>query len=309
MESLKPKITVIGSLNMDIVVEAARSPEQGETVLGEKVHFIPGGKGANQAVAAARLGAETRVIGSLGHDEFGKRLLTSLQNEQIDTSGVKQVDHIHSGIASILLSENDNRIIVVPGANFECVPEDLEQKKELIQKGDIVLLQMEIPLPTVEYAIRLAKDHQKKVVLNPAPATKLSREVLALIDYITPNRSELSILTGQKIADEKDLAKAMSALIDLGPQHVITTLGDEGAAYMDGKRKLKKISGYQVSVVDTTGAGDAFNAAFAYSIAVGGTLEEAVSFAVKVSALKVTKLGAQTGMPYLEEVERFQQST
>ncbi len=309
MERLKPKITVIGSINMDIVVEAERLPEQGETILGEKVHFIPGGKGANQAVAAARLGAETRMIGSLGNDEFGKSLRSSLMREHIDISGVKEVDQIHSGVASILLSKNDNRIIVIPGANAECVPADLEQKRELIQKAEIILLQLEIPLKTVEHAVRLAKAEQKKVVLNPAPAAKLSKEILSLIDFITPNRSELSLLTGQTITDEKDLEQAMSALIDLGPQHVVTTLGDQGAAFMDHHRKLMRIPGYRVSVVDTTGAGDAFNAAFAYSIATGHSLEEAVSFAVKVSALKVTKLGAQIGMPNWEEVERFQQST
>lgn len=307
MEHSKPRINVIGSLNMDIVVETSRLPEQGETLLGEKVHFIPGGKGANQAVAAARLGAETRMIGAVGKDEFGKSLLQSLQNEQIDTRGVKQVDNIHSGVASILLSENDNRIIVIPGANSHCLPEDLDQNQALIRQGDLVLLQLEIPIQTIEHAVRLAKSYQKKVVLNPAPAAELSDELLQQVDYITPNRSELSLLTGQTIRDNQDLKEAMAALMDRGPKHVITTLGDEGAAFMDHERKLVKIPGYHVSVVDTTGAGDAFNAALAYSIAEGNSLREAVEFAVKVSALKVTKLGAQTGMPYLEEVQRFQQ--
>ena len=290
---------------MDIVVEAARSPEQGETVLGDKVHFIPGGKGANQAVAAARLGAKTRMIGAVGTDQFGEQLITSLQNEKIEISSIKRLDHCHSGVASILLTEHDNRIVVVPGANGECLPADLEQNREAIQKSDILLLQLEIPLKTVEYAVQLAKEYQKTVVLNPAPAMKLSQEMLAAIDFITPNRSELGLLTNRTVETEQDLEQAMSALMDQGPKNVITTLGKDGAAYMDDKRTLQKVAGHSVSVVDTTGAGDAFNAAFACSIAAGKTIAEAVSFAVKVSAVKVTKLGAQSGMPNLAEVERF----
>lgn len=304
-ERLKPKIGVVGSINMDVVVEASRYPEQGETILGEKVHFIPGGKGANQAVAAARLGAQTVMIGSVGQDEFGNTLLASLKKEQIEVSGVKQIPDIHSGIASILLSEKDNRIIMVPGANYELVPQDLDQGQDLIKQVDILLLQLEIPINTVEYAVQLAKKHQKPVVLNPAPAAELSNEVLGLIDYITPNRSELTYLTGMEINDDHELETAMSALIDKGPKHVVTTLGDQGAVYMGPDRRLNQVPSYQVKVVDTTGAGDAFNAAFAYSIALGKGMEAAVAFAVKVSALKVTKLGAQTGMPYLREVLDF----
>jgi len=301
----RPNVTVIGSMNMDIVVEAKRSPQQGETILGEKVHFIPGGKGANQAVAAARLGAKTRMIGAVGKDAFGEDLLTSLKREKIEVSGVKQIEQYHSGIASILLAEHDNRIVVVPGANGQCLPADLDQHRVHIQQADILLLQLEIPLQTVEYAVQLAKEEQKQVVLNPAPAANLSAEILAQVDFITPNRSELALLTQRQVDTEHDLEQAMSALMDLGPKHVITTLGKDGAAYMDHERKLKRVAGYTVPVTDTTGAGDAFNAALAYLIAAGKTLDEAVAFAVKVSALKVTKLGAQQGMPTLAEVEQF----
>ena len=301
----RPNVTVIGSINMDIVVEAKRSPKQGETILGEKVHFIPGGKGANQAVAAARLGAKTSMIGAVGKDAFGEDLLTSLKKEKIEVSGVKQIDQQHSGIASILLAEHDNRIVVVPGANGQCLPADLDRHRAGIQQADILLLQLEIPLQTVEYAIQLAKEEQKQVILNPAPAAKLSTEMLAKVDFITPNRSELAMLTNRQVDTDHDLEQAMSALIDLGPKHVITTLGKNGAAYMDHERKLKRVAGYTVPVTDTTGAGDAFNAALACSIAARKTLAEAVAFAVKVSALKVTKLGAQQGMPTLAEVEQF----
>lgn len=304
-KQIQPKIAVIGSINMDIVVESARSPAQGETILGEKVHFIPGGKGANQAVASARLGAYTMMIGSLGRDEFGKSLRASLTKEKIDVSGVKQVDHVHSGVASILLAEKDNRIIVIPGANHDCLAKDVNQNQHLIQQADIILLQLEIPIPTVEKAIESAKNDQKTVILNPAPAIELSDELLSMVDYITPNRSELTLLTGVEIGNDHDLEQAMSSLIDRGPKYVVTTLGSEGAAFMKADRKLIKMKGYSVPVIDTTGAGDSFNAALAYSIAQGQSIEEAVGFALKVSALKVTKLGAQIGMPYLAEVEKF----
>lgn len=302
----QPKVTVIGSVNMDIVIEADRLPKQGETILGEKVHFIPGGKGANQAVAAARLGAKTMMIGALGADAFGQSLRDSLAQEQVDLSGVKQTDDVHSGIASIMLTQQDNRIIVVPGANHQCLVEDVVQHQSLIEAADIVLLQFEIPIPTVERAIHLAKEKQKLVLLNPAPAHKISAESLALVDYITPNRSELHFLTEKQVDHDQELEAAMNLLLDQGPKHVITTLGSEGAAFMAQDRKLHKVPGYQVPVVDTTGAGDCFNAAFAFAIAQERTLTDAVAFAIKASALKVTKLGAQTGMPYLEEVQHFQ---
>lgn len=306
-KSFHPRIGVIGSINMDIVVDSERLPEQGETILGKNVHFIPGGKGANQAVAAARLGADTKMIGALGKDEFGKSLFASLKKEKIDVTGVKQIADVHSGIASILLTKNDNRIIVVPGANHQLLPEHLLEYESLIHQADIILLQLEIPIETVELAIQLAKKANKKVVLNPAPASQISEEAMKQVDYITPNRSELAYFTDQKIENERDLEAGMRLLIEQGPQHVVTTLGSQGAAYMGPDRKLQLMKGHSVSVVDTTGAGDSFNAAFAYAIAKGEKVPAAVSFAIKASALKVTKLGAQTGMPYLEEVEQFQE--
>ncbi|SHF39248.1 ribokinase [Seinonella peptonophila] len=299
-----PIIMVIGSLNMDIVVKATRSPTSGETIIGKNIHFIPGGKGANQAVAAARLGAKTIMIGSLGVDEFGKSLSNSLQAEKVDIRGINMIDDVHSGIASIILTEEDNRIIVVPGANNFCLTEDVERHQELMRQADIVLLQLEIPIPTVHRAIQLAHEQQKPVILNPAPATELSDQLLSMVDYITPNQHELTHLTGIT-----DLEQAMSALLDRGPKNVITTLGKAGAAWMKQDRTLVQFKGYSVPVVDTTGAGDSFNAAFAYSIAQKKSIEEAISMAIKVSALKVTKLGAQTGMPYLEEVQQFQLNT
>lgn len=297
-----PGIVVVGSLNMDIVVEAPRAPKMGETVMGEKVHFIPGGKGANQAVAAARLGARTAMIGAVGIDGFGQTLLEALQQEGIQTGAVKKLEQVHTGVASILLAEGDNQIVVVSGANACCLPEDIEEHEALIAEADIVLLQLEIPVPTVLKAAEIAKKHGKQVILNPAPAQSLPRELLELVDILTPNCSELAMLSGLG-TDEGKLEEAMKALCSMGVRQVVTTLGAEGAAYFNKEGTLCKVPARAVKVVDTTGAGDAFNAGLAYGLAEEMDLAAAIGFAGKVSALAVTKLGAQAGMPVLAEVQ------
>ncbi len=299
-----PRVVVIGSLNMDIVVEADRAPQMGETVMGKNVHFIPGGKGANQAVASARLGARTQMIGAVGSDAFGTALMQALEKDGVDTSTVKTVADAPTGIASIVLAQGDNQIIVVAGANGHCSPEDIDQYTVAIQEADVVLLQLEIPLETVKRAASVARKLGKKVVLNPAPARELPDELLQQVDVIIPNQSELYLLAGAEA--NTDLEAAMRRLLDRGVQMVITTLGSEGAAYLErGQKKLGKVPSHQVPVVDTTGAGDAFNAGFAYALASGQPLEEAVAFAGKVAALAVTKLGAQDGMPTLQQVQEF----
>ncbi|MCZ8510920.1 ribokinase [Paenibacillus filicis] len=298
-----PNITVIGSLNMDIVVESDRFPVQGETLLGKAIRFLPGGKGANQAVASARLGASTRMIGAVGDDSFGRELLQALTNEGIVCEGVRAFPDATTGIANIFVSQGDNSIIVLSGANHLLNPEDIDRIKLAIEQADIVLLQLEIPLETVSHAAKLAKSFGKTVVLNPAPAQPLPESLLRDVDYITPNRTELSLLTG--FSENDDLEASMRKLIGMGARHVITTLGSEGSAFIEASGPLVKVPGYKVPVVDTTGAGDSFNAALAYSLAQRKSLEESVSFAAKVSALAVTKFGAQPGMPTLEEVEQF----
>lgn len=300
----RPNIVVVGSLNMDLVVEAERAPQIGETVLGDKIYFIPGGKGANQAVATARLGARTAMIGCLGQDAFGEQLAAALQKDAVETAAIKVVEGVSTGVASILLAEGDNSIVVVPGANSCCLPEDVDRNEKFIAQADLVLLQLEVPLETVTYAAEAAKRYGKKVILNPAPARKLPEELLRNVDYITPNRTELSILAGMD-TEEEQLEQAVDRLLELGIANVITTLGAEGCAFKRSGEKLQKVSGYKVSVVDTTGAGDAFNAGLAYAIALNRDLPEAAAFAAKVSALAVTKLGAQAGMPTREEVEKF----
>ncbi|MCM3270966.1 ribokinase [Paenibacillus elgii] len=300
-----PKIVVIGSLNMDIVIEADRYPQQGETMLGHGIRFLPGGKGANQAVAAARLGAAVTMIGAVGADGFGQELLQALQAENVGTDAVRVAEQAATGVASIYVCQGDNSIVVLPGANHTLLPAHIDACREVIASADIVLLQMEIPLDTVAHAARLAKACGRTVVvLNPAPAQKLPEELLRNVDYITPNRTELALLTGRS-AEGGALEAAMRELAGMGARHVITTLGAEGSAFMAQEGALTRVPGYVMEVVDTTGAGDSFNAGLAYSLALGQSLEEAVSFAAKVSALAVTKFGAQPGMPTLQEVLDF----
>lgn len=298
-----PNVAVIGSLNMDIVVESDRFPVQGETLLGKAIRFLPGGKGANQAVASARLGASTRMIGAVGGDSFGRELLQALTSEGIECEGVRAIPDATTGIANIFVSQGDNSIIVLPGANHHLRPEDIDRSKQAMEQADIVLLQLEIPLEAVTHAAKLAKSLGKTVVLNPAPAQPLPESLLRDVDYITPNRTELSLLTGS--SENDDLEASMRKLIGMGARNVITTLGSEGSAFMEAGGPLVKVPAYKVPVVDTTGAGDSFNAGLAYSLAQRKSLEEAVSFAANVSALAVTKFGAQPGMPTLEEVEQF----
>ncbi|MDR6225425.1 ribokinase [Desmospora profundinema] len=303
MNRRRAHICVVGSLNMDVVVEAPRQPRMGETLLGKNVHFIPGGKGANQAVAAARLGAKTSMIGLVGNDPFGDSLLTSLRENGVEAASVKAVTGA-TGVASILLAERDNCIIVVPGANAHLTPEYLEANRDRIEEADVVLLQLEIPLETVAAAAHLAKKLGKRVILNPAPAQDLPEELLRDVDVITPNFSELERLSSIS-AVEEGLEVAMSHLAALGAVRVVTTLGQEGAALRVPGKGVVRIPAQKVKVVDTTGAGDAFNAGLACSLAEEKDWIEAVDFAVKTASLAVTRLGAQAGMPSREEVESY----
>lgn len=301
-EGRRPSVVVIGSLNMDLVTRTERSPIKGETVFGRHFDMIPGGKGANQAVALAKLQADCTLIGAVGKDEFGLQLKASLEAHGVNTASVKQVAGITTGVASIVLADSDNSIIVVPGANSHCFPQDIEQKEELIRCADIVLIQMEIPLDTVCFGVELAAKHGIPVIVNPAPAQKLPDETYRRIDYLTPNLTELAVLADGD-GEGKELKPMMKRMIGLGVRNVITTLGDKGSAYVDSQGEMLTIPAYPVPVTDTTGAGDAFNAGLAYSLALGKPLQDAVAFAAKVSALAVTKFGAQAGMPSLQEVQ------
>lgn len=288
------RIVVVGSINMDLVTLAPRFPAPGETLMAESFHTIPGGKGANQAVAAARLGAEVSLIGALGNDVFGTQLRQRLIDEGVDIEHVQSLDDCASGTASITVAQGDNHILVVPAANAQVMPGQVERAKELIERADAVLVQMEIPLQTVEATVRLAHKLGVPVILNPAPAQPLPTDWLKLANYVTPNQHELAILLDAGATED------FHALMQRAPCPVVLTRGDEGAWYRDDGAPLHQ-PGFRVDVVDTTGAGDTFNAALAVFLHEG--LPIAVKKACAAAALSVSRLGAQGGMPRLSEVE------
>lgn len=281
-------ITVLGSLNMDLVTESARVPEQGETILGDQFALLPGGKGANQAIAAARLGAKVHFIGKIGADLFGEQLLTNLEKEGVHHQWVEKVQGAATGTATILVSEADNRIIVVPGANGRITPGDVRKGEAVIAASDVLLVQLEVPMESVIEAVHLANHHGTRVILNPAPIQSLSKELVERVDFLTPNEHEYD-------AFKKEHPQ-------LGPKLVVTQ-GNAGVTYGE-----IHIPSFSVRVVDTTGAGDAFNGSFAAELARGSKVEDAIRFANAAAALAVTKLGAQTGLPTRQEVTAFLES-
>ncbi|WP_426687717.1 ribokinase [Rhodanobacter ginsengiterrae] len=290
------RIVVVGSINMDLVTQAARFVGPGETIMGERFLTVPGGKGANQAVAAARLGAEVTLVGATGDDAFGQQLRAGLAAEGIDLGHVAQLDDVASGTASITVAGGENQIIVVPAANAHVTPAHVENARALVERADVVLVQMEIPLETVEATLRLGHRLGVPVILNPAPAQKLPTEWLRLARYVTPNQHELAILLGAD-ADED-----FRSLMRRAPCPVVLTRGGDGAWYREDGDPVHQ-SGFAVEVVDSTGAGDTFNAALAVFLREG--LAVAVRKACAAAALSVTKLGAQGGMPSLAEVEAW----
>lgn len=298
-------IVVIGSLNMDIVVKVDRIPKVGETVLGRDFKTIPGGKGANQAVSAAKLKGNVSMIGRVGRDAFGEELLNNLEKENVNIKGVKKDREEATGIAMINVNkEGNNNIVVAPGANYKCSTDDIEDFEDLIAAAKVMVLQLEIPMETIEYATKLAKKHDIKVILNPAPAAPIKKEVLEDIYLLTPNETELELLTGMKVTNEEEAKAAAKELIKIGIKRIVVTLGEKGALLVDHDN-AQLIQAHQVKAVDTTAAGDSFTGALAVSIAEGKDAKEAILFANAVAALSVTKEGAQTSLPSLEEVEDF----
>ncbi|MEC1772523.1 ribokinase [Schinkia azotoformans] len=291
---MSQKIIVIGSINMDLVTSALVFPKAGETLIGTSFLTIPGGKGANQAVAAARLGADVSLIGCVGDDLFGKELVDHLKEQQVSLPNVEPVTHTKTGIASITLAEGDNSIIVVPGANYHVTPGLVAKYEELISSCDTMLLQLEIPMESVEMAVEIGRKHGLTIILNPAPIAKLSKEILKNIDYITPNEHEVFELLEDLTEEQINKLK----------EKLIVTKGAKGITYYRNGNE-HHIDSYPVEVVDTTGAGDSFNGALAVALTAGNSMEEACRFANAVGALAVTKLGAQSGMPTKEEVEVF----
>lgn len=288
------RIAVVGSSSMDLVVTSAKRPMAGETVLGESFITVPGGKGANQAVAAARLGAEVSMVGCVGDDVYGEIILANLKKNHVNTKYVEPVTGSASGTAHITLSEGDNSIIVVKGANDFITPEYVEKAKKVIEESDIVLVQQEIPEETVEYLADLCNMLQKRLLLNPAPARKLSEAVIQQASFLTPNEHEFEILF-----DGRDRTEVLTEY----PNKLFITEGKNGVRYFDGHEE-KVVPSFEVEAVDTTGAGDTFNAAFAVAVAEGKSFDESLLFANRAASISVTKLGAQGGMPQRVEVER-----
>ena len=296
-----PDILVVGSLNTDLVVRAPRFPLPGETISGEDLQVIPGGKGANQAVAASRLGANVSMLGRVGRDNFGDFLLDNLKSNNVDTKLIQR-DDASTGTATIIVDANgQNSIVLSPGANGKVSSADVEHAS--FSNFNLLLLQLEIPTPTVFSAAKLAKENGVRVLLNPAPAKELPDELIALADFIIPNETELSLLTGMEVKDIPSAEKAARELLERGTQNVVVTLGSKGALIVN-KDIYRYVDTYQVDVIDTTAAGDAFIGGFA-SVLDSSSLLDAVHYGCACGALATTKFGAQPSLPIKEEVERF----
>lgn len=288
-------LIVIGSMNVDQIVVTNRIPKIGETVIGSSFQIVPGGKGANQAVAASRLGGNVDFVGCVGTDLNGTFLIENFKKNNIDTSNIIKIPNATTGIASINVCNGENNIIVVPGANYMITKDIIDKYKDKILNSKTVLLQLEIPIEVVEYIIDLCFDNHVPVVLNPAPAYKLNDNIIKKVTYLTPNEHEATF-----IFDTNDY----ESLVMKYPNKLIITLGEDGAICSNGEKVLK-FPAYDVPIVDTTGAGDTFNGAFSLSITKDNDLSSAITYANRAAALKIQKMGAQTGMPTFNEMEGF----
>ncbi|MBD2109282.1 ribokinase [Nodosilinea sp. FACHB-13] len=296
-------IYVFGSLNMDLVCRSPHLPQPGETILGTQFETLPGGKGANQAVAAVRLGAATRMVGRVGDDDFGRQLIQGLQNAGVDASGVAVDGEVSTGVAAIAVdSAGQNTIVVIPGANGQISDGDVDRLTTQLRPGDLVLLQFEVPLPLVMVAAKAAKAQGALVIVDPAPArTDLPPEFLRTVDILTPNQVEASHLTGLAVADVATATEAAQQLVQRGVAIAIVKLGDQGVVVAENHRTFHQPA-LPVTAVDTVAAGDAFNGGLAVGLAEAMDLEEAVQFANAVAAAAVMVPGAQPSMPERSQV-------
>lgn len=289
------KLAVVGSINTDMTVTAERIPLKGETLMGDSLSYIPGGKGANQAVAMAKLGAEVEMFGCVGDDDNGKRMLDNMNQVGVKTEHIKVVEGVPTGIAMITVGDNDNTIIVVPGANG-CVDKAyVDSIKEELFACDMVVLQHEIPLETVHYVVEICHEQEIPVVLNPAPAAEVPMDIIDKVTYVTPNEHEAVLIFGKELSTEELLKKY--------PEKLVITQGSRGvsAGLKDGT--VLNVPVRPAKVVDTTGAGDTLNGAFCVKIAEGLDIKEALTYANTAASLSTEKFGAQSGMPTAKEVE------
>jgi ribokinase len=298
-------IVVVGSSNTDMIIKVPHLPKPGETILGGEFTKAAGGKGANQAVAAARAGGKVTFIAKVGDDIFGESAVTGFREDKINVDCVLNDPIAPSGVAQIFVAEDgENCIAVASGANANLSVEDIRSAVDKIQSSDILLTQLETPIETITEAVIIAKENKLIVVLNPAPAQPLPNNLLSLLSLITPNETEAELLTGIKVVDKASAALASEALKEKGVESVIITLGSKGA-FVDNNGEQYIVSGFEVKAVDTTGAGDVFNGALTVALSEKKSFKEAVKFANAAAALSVTKLGAQPSIPNIDEIEKF----
>lgn len=297
------KIVVLGSCNTDMVIKSEKLPAPGETVLGGTFMMNPGGKGANQAVAASRLGGDVTFITKIGNDVFGRQSVELYKEEKINTDYIFSDPDNPSGVALITVdAHGENCIVVASGSNMTLTPADIESVKDVLLDAEILLMQLEIPIETVEYAAKIASERGVKVILNPAPAQSLSDELLKNLYMIIPNKGEAEMISGIKVSDWDDAQKAADIISSKGVDIVVVTLGSSGALLKE-KDRYTKIAAFEVKAVDTTAAGDTFCGALAVAISEGKDLEEGVRFANKCSSITVTNMGAQASIPYREDIK------
>lgn len=288
-------ITVIGSISNDFVVVTQNRPNIGETIEGNSFSIEFGGKGANQAVAVARLGVFTKMVGAVGADHLGQELINNLVKNKVDVSNVYPKEKISSGSAVITVSENDNSIIYVPGANKLVDKNLIDNAKKTILDSDLVIVQNEIPLETVEYIIDICFENNVSILLNPAPAREMSKELIEKVTFITPNESEFEQIFGKEPRDK---------ILRNYPNKLIITLGSKGVVFFDGE-EIKEIPAFSVdSIVDTTGAGDTFNGGFAVGISKGLSINDSIRLGNLTASLSIQKFGAQGGMPTVDDIKR-----
>lgn len=304
---LSPFFVVVGSINLDLVAQVDTLPRSGETILANAYEELPGGKGANQAVAAARLGAECHLIGRVGDDGFGQKLLQSLSSCGVKTDALSVTPNSPSGMAMINVDrQGENAITVIAGANGRLTPEDIEKYESLIDSAAMVLLQLEIPYLTIIATIRLAARHHIPIMLDPAPAPigEIPDEFWQ-VDYLTPNETEARSLTGLDISDLRQAERAARVLRDRGPRNVVLKLGQQGVMLCDENQRCTMLESFPVTAKDTTAAGDAFNAALAFAICRNADVDlpRAVRFGCAAGAFAASQLGAQPSMPTLQQVE------